>query len=164
MDNKTKIIIIFPPVLIIILIFMAYSIPFEEKISESERQILEFTPSDIKIKKREVIHVKRLLKSPIDFKISGAGDLSSSTSENDLVSKIGYNGNTLSLIVISSKSRMAIIKGFVVKEGDSIEGMKVAKIEPQRVLLKNKALKWIYLENVNQGQIITRQMPEGQIK
>jgi len=146
MDNKAKILIIFPPILIIIFIFIATSVPFKEKLSGAEKQTLEFVPSDIKIKKREIIHVTGELKIPMDFNVSdAAGDLSPSI-EGDLVSQIGYNDNALSLIVTSGKSRIAIIKGVVVKEGDSIEGIKVVKIEPQRVLLRNKTTKWLYME------------------
>jgi hypothetical protein len=147
MDNKTKILIIFPPVLIIIFIFIATSVPFEEKLSGAEKQTLEFIPSDIRIKEREIIHVTGELKIPMGLNISGVtGDFLLSPAEDDLVSQIGYNDNTLSLIVISGKSRMAIIKGVVVKEGDNIGGIKVVKIEPQRVLLRNKTTKWLYME------------------
>lgn len=147
MDNRTKILIVFPPVLIIISIFIAISVPFKERLSVAEKQTLEFVPSDIRIKTREIIHVTGELKIPMDFNISDVtGDLASPVAGGDLVSQIGYNDNALSLIIISGKSRMAIIKGLVVKEGDSIEGIKVVKIEPQRVLLKNKIAQWLYIE------------------
>ena len=54
----------------------------------------------------------------------------------------------LSLIVIIGKSRMAIIKGVVVKEGDSIDGVKIARIETDRVLLKDKTTQWLYMEKI----------------
>lgn len=151
MDNKTKILIIFPPVLAIILIFVATSITFKDELSEAERQTLVFTPPDFKIKRRQIIHVEKELKSPIVPGVSTAKGLPPSKTEVDLASQIltsqiEYNNNALSLIVISGKRKMAIIKGVIVKEGDSIEGMKVVKIEPQRVLLSNKTTQWIYIE------------------
>jgi len=155
MDNKTKILIIFPPVLIIILILIATSIPLKKSLTEIERQTLEFTPSDIKIKERELVYIKRELKNPLKRDISIAVTRKPSPTEDNLASQIGYNDTALSLILISDETRMAIIKGVIVKEGDSIDGIKVAKIEPDRVLLKSlsprvvrgdKTTQWLYME------------------
>jgi hypothetical protein len=152
MDNKTKILIVFPPILIIILIFVANFIPFKGELSKTERQMLEFTPSDIMIKddkhptERRAVHVGREFKNPLDFDSYGiVGDSPPSPVEGDLVSGIDYN-NGLSLIVISGKSKMAIINGIVAKEGDIINGMRIVKIEPNRVLVKNKTMQWLYLK------------------
>jgi hypothetical protein len=50
----------------------------------------------------------------------------------------------VSLIVSGKTERLAIIKGMVLKEGDAFQGARVAKIEKDRVLLKNgKEEKWL---------------------
>jgi hypothetical protein len=43
---------------------------------------------------------------------------------------------------------MAIINGEIVKEGDVLKGMKIQKIEPNRVLINKKTAKWVYLEKI----------------
>ena len=44
MDNKTKILIAFPVILVIILMFVAGYVPFDKDFSAAEEQILEFIP------------------------------------------------------------------------------------------------------------------------
>jgi len=59
------------------------------------------------------------------------------------------------MIVISETRRMAIVNGFVVKEGDGIGSTRITKIERKRVLLKEfrpslndkrEETRWVYLE------------------
>jgi hypothetical protein len=38
------------------------------------------------------------------------------------------------------------MNGKLVKEGDRINGMKIARIEEKKILLKNKSSQWIYLK------------------
>lgn len=144
MDNKTKILITFPVILVIILIFIAGYVPFAKDFSTAEEQILEFIPADLKIKE-----VKRLLESggingPIDFKLSQI--VQKSASKDDTASQKGHIKRTVSLIIISGKRKMAIIEGKLLKEGDRIDGAMIAAIEPGRVLLKNKISQWVYME------------------
>jgi hypothetical protein len=52
--------------------------------------------------------------------------------------------STVSLIVLGKAAKLAVIKGVVVKEGDAFQGDRVARIEKDRVLLKNgKEEKWL---------------------
>ncbi|MDP3297014.1 MAG: hypothetical protein Q8N09_05390 [Thermodesulfovibrionia bacterium] len=145
MDNKIKISIVFPVILIIILILIANSIHFKGKFSEIEMQTLKFKPSGIMLKQRESAQVSADLKSPIDFTHVGSQGLFPTVALDTLAPQAGGG---LSLIVISGKSRMAIIKGVVVKEGDSIDGVKIVRIELDRVLLKDKTTQWLYMEKI----------------
>ena len=144
MDNKTKILIAFPVVLAVILVFAANYIPLVKDLSEAEQQMLEFVPSGLKIKAAQIIHAGKDLKSPIKF--DSPKIVRKSPSKRDLAPQIDYNVKNVSLIVITDKKKMAIIEGRVLKEGDSIDGMKIARIEPGRVLLKNKTAQWLYME------------------
>jgi len=146
MDNKTKIFIAFPLVLIIIFILIANSIPFwvdegllhslKGELSEGEMQVLELAPADV------MKRVNREIREPLESFVQGSfSQMAPEALAPDFPIKEG-----LSLIVVSERSRMAIIKGIVVKEGDTIEGVKVAKIEPKRVLLKNKTSHWLNME------------------
>ena len=145
MDNKIKIAIVFPVILIIILVLIAKSIHFKGKFSEIEMQTLKFTPSDIMLKQRERAQVSEDLKSPIDFTHAGSQGLFPTVALDTLAPQAEGG---LSFVVISGKGRMAIIKGVVVKEGDSIDGVKIAKIETDRVLLKDKTTQWLYMEKI----------------
>jgi hypothetical protein len=143
MDNRTKILIAYPLILIIILIMTASSISFEKEPLDKWKTI-KFVPSTIVKKYREEFKIGRYLKSPIDFGTTGTSQ--GVLTYDALNSLEGYNDkDVLSLIVISDNNKMAIIKGFVVKEGDNIGGIKVIKIERNRVLLKDNTTKWIYL-------------------
>jgi hypothetical protein len=143
MDNKTKILIAYPLILIIILIMTASSISFEKEPLDKWKTI-KFTPLAIVKRHIEKLRISRHLRSPIDF--GTPGTVQGVFTPDTLNTLEGYSGkDALSLVVISDNNKMAIIKGFVVKEGDSIGGTKVVRIERNRVLLKNNTTKWIYL-------------------
>lgn len=144
MDNKTKILIALPLVLIITLSVAAVYIPFQIDLSGSEREILNFNPENLEFRKKKDIVISSNLHSPIDFSARIADN--SSGLEGDLVHKLDYNDKGLSLIVISGEKKMAVINGSLRKEGDFVDGMKVARIEPGKVLLKDKGSQWLYLK------------------
>ena len=148
MNIKIKILIVFPIVLIIIFIVMAGYINFKDTFPVIDRQVTDLIPSGTLIKQENRIKSGYDLKSPIDFTFEGSQDSFPSISLDTLAHR-GYNGNNLlSLTVISGKTRMAIIKGTVVKEGDIMDGMKIIKIEPDRVMLKNNNTStWLYMED-----------------
>lgn len=143
MDHKTKILIAFPVVLAIILVFAAHYVPFTKDLSEAEQQILEFVPSDLKIRAAQIVHAGIGLKSPILFKSPETAR--KPVPKRDLAPQIDYNVKNVSLIVITGGKKMAIIEGKVLSEGDSIDGLKIARIEPERVLTKDKTERWLYL-------------------
>ncbi len=146
MDNKTKIFIAFPFVFIIILLVAANYIPLASEPSETEGQILAFIPAGLSIKDSPMVSVSGEIKSPIEF-LAAPAELDQGK-KDDIVAEISYNDSDLSLIVVSGARKMAIIKGLLVREGDSIDSLKIAAIEPDRVLIKNKTEKWLHLEKV----------------
>ncbi len=144
MDRKTEIFIVLPFVLIIIFIVAAYQIPLKGALSGFEIEMLVFTPSDLKVRVKQITHKIRDLEGYFDFESAVADG--GTEDEDDLVKENGYNDTGLSLIVISGRRKMAVMNGKLVKEGDSINGMKIARIEKERILLKNKSSQWIYLK------------------
>ena len=145
MDNKTKILIALPLALIIIFIVAATYIPFQMDLSGSEREVLNFRPENLEIRKKKDVVISSNLRSPIDFSTYAAAY--KHASESDLVPQLDYNDKSVSLIVISGNKKMAIINGSLRKEGETIGGMKIARIEPGKVLLKNKGSQWLYLKD-----------------
>jgi len=62
------------------------------------------------------------------------------------ITKKRLNAKNLQLQAVFSKDKVAIINGHFVKESASIGGVKILKIEQERVLLDfKKGKKWIYL-------------------
>ena len=145
MDNKTKVLIALPLALIFMFIVAAVYIPFQIDLSGSEREILNFRPENLEIRKKKDVVIVSNLHSPIDFRTYTAGY--NPASEGDLVRQLDYNDKSLSLIVISGNKKMAVINGSLRKEGETVGGMKIARIEPGKVLLKNKGSQWLYLKD-----------------
>ncbi len=146
MDNKTKILIFFPFALAIILAVAANYIPmpFNSGLSEAELRISAFASTGPAIKEKQRINANQDIKSLLDFNYSPAAE--TSLPEVNIAPHKDYKEKSLSLIIISGESRKAIIEGVPVKEGDKIADMTIVKIENDRVLLKDKTLKWMYLE------------------
>ena len=144
MDRKTEIFLALPLVLIIVFVVAAYQVPLKGTLSGFEIEMLAFTPSDLKVRIKQITHKIRDLDGYFDFESVAADDVAED--EDTLVKENGYNDTGLSLIVISGKKKMAIMNGKLVKEGDSINGMKIARIEKEKILLKNKTSQWIYLK------------------
>jgi hypothetical protein len=144
MDNKTKILIAFPFVLVIILIFVANHIPFVKDFSYAEKRVLEFMPADLKIKEEKMAPAIGVLNSPMDFIYTET--VERPALKDDPVPQKDHDERSVSLIVISGGKKMAIIEGRLVKEGDRVDGMKIAAIEPGRVLLENEKSQWLYLK------------------
>jgi hypothetical protein len=140
MDNKTKIVLLLPLIVSALLAASAVMIPFEKSLSETERMLLNFISSDLRVRERQAAKLTSYIKGPFDFTVK------KTVVRDDKVTRIDYNDKSLSLVVISGNSKMAIIGGQVVREGDIVYGMKVSKIEPQKVLIKNKTAEWLYLE------------------
>jgi hypothetical protein len=146
MDNKTKILLFFPIALAVILAVAAnyVEIPFSKGIPETANSIAAFTPAGLKIKEKRRVDSSPDLKSLLDFDHSGAAE--TSLQVNNTVHREDNNDKGVSLIIISGAEKSAVINGVPVKEGDRIADMKIVRIEADRVLLKNKTLKWMYIE------------------
>jgi len=61
--------------------------------------------------------------------------------------KAGEDALNVALIVISDKKSIALVDGMLLSTGDSINGLRVKKIEKDRVLFAGKNKFWKYLEN-----------------
>ncbi|MBI4687193.1 MAG: hypothetical protein HY756_05370 [Nitrospirae bacterium] len=153
-DNKTKILIASPIVLIIILAIIANYLNLEQWLKadtqrgmESGIQQLEVTPSDITKRQAQNAYAVKDLKGPIEFAAAPAA-FPGEALDKVAPQAVDRLEGGISLIVIGEKKRMAIIKGAVIKEGDSIDGVRIVKIEPNRVLVKDKTTKWLYMEKI----------------
>lgn len=147
MDNKTKILLFSPFALAIILAVAAYYIPVNAGRSGIGNRISAFTPAGLMLGEKQRVYLSPDLKSPMDFNHTSPVEMSLPESREDKAAPHKEdNVRSVSLIVISGESRTAIIDGVPVKEGDKIADMKIVKIEHDKVLLKDKTLKWMHLE------------------
>jgi hypothetical protein len=154
MNGKTKILVVFPLVFIIVLTMAGRLINIEKYILEYKKNntskiwsAIRSAPPEISVRQRGGITITERTNSPIKFPSESKAEAFPPLPLDELVSQIDYNDtDTLSLIVVTDGSRMAIIRGIVVKEGDLIGKMKVARIEHNRVLLKNGKDIWLKLK------------------
>lgn len=143
MDNKTKVLLFFPVIFTVVLIIVGNCIDFKGGHTEGEKLMLNFSPSDLSIKEKHRNHITRTLNGFFDFHNSA---LPPGLAHSEVPRETGHNNGRLSLTVISDNRKMAIIDGMLIKEGDKIDDKIIVKIETDRVLLKDRSSKWVYLE------------------
>ena len=138
--DKTRVFIALPLVIIIILAVSGLYVPYDGGISNVEMEVLDFRPSALKIITKTIISRTINREGPFDFaNVKPAPGHDSFSGENKPETNI-------SLIVISGEEKMAVIDGRTVKEGDSIGGMRIAKIESNRILLQDRSSQWLYIK------------------
>jgi len=138
--DKTRVFIALPLVCSIIFAVLALYVPFDNAVSDAELEVLDFRPSALKILTKTLIARTSSREGPFDFTYAKSAPKHDSSHGNNKPE------TSVSLIVISGKNRMAIIDGRTVKEGDSIGGMRIAKIESDRILLQDRSSQWLYLK------------------
>jgi hypothetical protein len=138
--DKTRVFIALPLVIIIILAVSGFYVPYDGGISAAEMEVLDFRPSALKIITKTIISRTINREGPFDFAhVKPAPGHDSFSGENKPETNI-------SLIVISGEKKMAVIDGRTVREGDSIGGMRIATIESNRILLKDRSSQWLYIK------------------
>lgn len=131
-----------PMAFAIILFGVTSFIEFREPLSPVEQQVLNFEYRQLKIEEIPAAVPADILKGLFDpppieqvYEKPERSDMTVTTVDLEV-----------SLIIVSGDSRMAMIDGRLVKEGDIIDDTRVVKIESNRVLLNNKGNKWIYVK------------------
>ncbi len=136
-EKKFIILSVLPFLFIIVSIFTVNMIDFSPTLTEKEQQVLNFNYESMGIPGKKTLVVKNHLKSPLE--ISG-------TLPPPPPAAVTSPGKGLSLIMIRGEEKIAIIDGKVAREGDIIDGMKILKIEKDKILVKSKKNKWLYME------------------
>ncbi len=140
-----------PFLMIIVSLLTVRLISFKTSMTTGELRMIRYVPERLEIPERQPITVSKDLKSPVELvkapqKGFPPAPLSAMAPRRVPELKV-------SMIVVSEKQRMAIVSGLVVKEGDGIDRMRVAKIERNRILLKDvdgkpAETRWIYLDGI----------------
>lgn len=137
MDRKTIALISIPFASIIMAFSISFFIRFEPKLTPAEKEHLTFTPENIKIIERQPVFVAGALKNPIEIPEAIAkkdlpqAPVGAAAPVPPVVSK-----KRVSFILISAGKKIAIINGFVLKEGDKLDGTRIVRIESDRVLAR----------------------------
>jgi hypothetical protein len=146
--NENKKIIIFLisiPVAALIIIFAISKVKFAPSFSPVEQKVFSFayenTPRITERKQSAVSSVK----NPIDpTKTSEQGFPKASLEE---IVPPPATEKRISFILINKNRRLAIIDGKLVHEGDKVDKHTIARIEKDKILLKNKeGEKWLKLD------------------
>ncbi len=140
MPKQLIVLAIAPFILIPAAGIIAMKINLEPQLTPNELKVLEFTEDEIGLTERETSAIKTVLRSPMEIVTKETGAPLVTTEEDKIDLKI-------SMIVITKRGGMAIVNGMVVTVGDSVEGLKIARIEKNRILLNdNRGKRWIYIE------------------
>jgi hypothetical protein len=124
-------------VVIIVLFIVGLShVKFGLALSPMERNILLFSYNKVKITERKPLIVSALI-SPVDIATSSKGGYPK-VPLSDIAPGDKAKEQKVSLILIRGGKKIAIINNLVVKEGDSINLGKIARIEKGGVLIRNK--------------------------
>ncbi len=145
-DNKQIIVLISPVVVTLFCIIALSHIKFKPSLSPAEQGLTGFSYQKAQINRRQPLAVPAI-DSPIRVEAVSP--------------KVGYPQVPLekvvpiepevemkvSFILINGGRKMAIINGMVVNEGDVFNQNRVAKIEKNRVLIKDKkGERWIRID------------------
>jgi len=146
-----------PFLLVAAAFFGARSVDFEELVfSPMERRVLYFSPETIEVRVKNGARMagsKAIsdLRSVTGFfragKVitegGGQGVLLGGAAADPLAMKVSFimRGGSG-----SNSGNLAIVNNELVVEGDTIGGMLVKRIEEDKVLLKGKETRWVYME------------------
>lgn len=152
-DNKQIILLISPAAAIILCIIALSFIKFKPSLSQVEHGLLGFSYQKLQISRRQLMTVSAI-DSPIRVE-AVSPKVSYPQEPLEKVAPIEPKVEPIepevemkvSFILINGGRKMAIINGMVVKEGDVFNQNRVAKIEKNRVLIKDKkGERWIRVE------------------
>ena len=125
-----------------------YFLRFPDNLNSDEKSVYNFTPSPLQLSPKtwqNRTHISPL--SETFEKSSEKAALLSLTEQKQPAPQSIISEPLISFILQESGKSMAILDGFVVREGDSVHGWRIAKIESNRVLLNGKrGSRWIKID------------------
>lgn len=141
MSKKIVGIIAFPVAVAISAAVIVSFLQFEPALTSAEEELLRFTYEPVQIIERQPLMVTKLI-SPIEMPVIPP-DYIPPPPEIVLPDPLPME---VSLVILNSGRRIAIIDGHVVSEGDFINGTRIAKIERDRVFIVLQDVgRWIWI-------------------
>lgn len=161
--NRFIILAVLPFLLVGAAFFGARAINFEEVIFKpNELRMLYFTPEIVEVNvrrdessiKAEALS-KRRRKADIFYLGDGPtkADAAHAAVEKQVLAHTTEDllAMKVSLIILNGRGNLAIVNNRVVIEGDTVSGMLVKRIDQDKVLLKGKEAKWVYMEGKDES-------------
>ena len=141
-EKHFSILIICSAIVIALVLFGVSHISFDLHLSPAERGILMFRHEKLSMKERQFAMVSAL-KNPMEH-----GNLGKKGYPSVKLSDIAPpEGQRVSLVVIRGEKRIAIVDNLVVREGDSMNEGRIARIEKNGGLVKNKeGERWLKIQ------------------
>lgn len=145
-NNKIIIFLVSIPVIAIIIIFLILRVNFAPSFSPAEQKVFTFTDERTpKLTERKSLSFGSL-KSPINLTQSRESEFPK-TSLAEIVPPPAIAEKRVSFILVNQKRKFAIIDGKLVHEGDKMDNHSIARIEKDKILLKNReGEKWLKLD------------------
>jgi len=125
-------------------------VAFKPALSPHEQEVLGFVPENLALPERRGTYQAEIIRSPIEVR--------SPTERSDKTSAgAGFQGSTVTMIIIGDLHKLAMIDSALVRPGDAVGNLVVQQIESNRVLVKESQLdsggkpyeqqRWLYLED-----------------
>jgi hypothetical protein len=141
---------------IIIVFGLSYVIDIKPSLSSQEKRFARFSYEKVKIAERKPVQLANI-RSPLeavegrekDFPSEVLADIAPvARDEKDKgIEKEKNVAQKLSLILIKDHTKLAIVNGIVVREGDMTKSGKIQKITKDGIILKNsEGEKWLKIE------------------
>ncbi|MBI5641415.1 MAG: hypothetical protein HZA17_13425 [Nitrospirae bacterium] len=158
MNRLTKFQIALPFLLLIAAGLLLETVYINSPLTPAEMQIYGFTPVQLDL---TAINERsfRDLEHPIARRPSSGRPFPStplsSLAPPKAAAKAAGPAPRVSMIVVGEGRKIALVNGHVVREGDSVGGMRISRIEKQRILITQSADEntgpgavWVYLEGI----------------
>lgn len=170
MDSRLKIMAVLPFFIIIISVFMIKMIDLERLVLGNEqRQLLNFSPGESEMgiaKPAPAVKHSAVMQANFFSSETAVRDASSLSEkiehsipdqpvrrphqkEDIMPNNPGSDADAypkLTFVVLNGERSIAIMGDRLLNEGESAGDMTVQRIEKDRVLVKDKSLRWIYME------------------
>jgi hypothetical protein len=141
---------------VIIIFGLSYVIDVKPSLSSQEKRFARFSYEKVKIAERKPVELANT-RSPLEAMEGREKDFPSEVLA-DIAPAAGHEKNKgmekeknvaqkLSLILIKDHTKLAIVNGTVVREGDMTKSGKIQKITKDGIILKNsEGEKWLKIE------------------
>ncbi len=159
MDKRIVIIVSLPYALFLLAWILALFIPLEMELTATERRILNYKPDKMFKKFIEKLEYKPAELMAVDFNnpfTFAIPEIPEQPKPVEILPGLDLTGEpefdeasySVTAIVIGNEKRYAVINGVLVKEGSTLDGYEVKKIDKKRVfLIVGDRPRWIHLES-----------------
>ena len=159
-DSRLKILAVLPVLIVVASALLVNVIDLEHLILRpGHRQLLNFSPqtnllnfeTDGKSSNADIRSMtqRKSVSAIIEYDVPSVSVSRPFQKEDVMTNEVSHNANInpkLTFVVLNGRRSFAILDDRLLHEGESTGGMTIQKIEKERILIKDKTLRWIYME------------------